>query len=199
MKKNILFAGVGGQGVLRASHILGKAAVEGGLEVKVGESYGAAMRGGSVASHVRIGSSIYSPINSENGVDIIVALEPLEGVRYAAKFLSKNGLFLTNEETVPSYDVKIGEAEYPSLEKIREVLKKISEVKSFNATDLAKQTGNVKTMNMVMLGALSKAGDLKIKNSTLEEKIKENSPKGTEETNLQSFKLGKDKLESDEK
>ncbi len=199
MKVNILFAGVGGQGVLRASHILGEAAIEDGRDVKVGESYGAAMRGGSVASHVRIGSDIYSPINSENSADIIVALEPMEGVRYAAKFLSKNGLFLANEETVPSYDVKIGEAKYPSLEKIKKTLRELSEVKMFNATSLANEAGNVKTMNIVMLGALHQAGELKIEKNTLQEVVKSNSPKGTEEANLQALKLGMNELRSKNK
>lgn len=190
MKTNILFAGVGGQGVLRGSHILGEAAAEEGMDVKLGESYGAAMRGGSVASHVRIGSRIYSPINSENGADIIVALEPLEGVRYAAEFLSKDGLFLANEETVPSYDVKIGEAEYPSMKKIKKTLEKIGEVKTFNATSLATEAGNVKTMNIVMLGTLYGIEELKIKKSTFKNTIKENSPKGTEKANLKAFELG---------
>ncbi len=148
------------------------------------------MRGGSVASHVRIGSRIYSPINSENGADIIVALEPLEGVRYAAEFLSKDSLFLANEETVPSYDVKIGEAEYPSMKKIKKTLKKIGEVKTLEATELAAEAGNIKTMNIVMLGTLYGIEELKIKKSTFKKRIKENSPKGTEEANLKAFELG---------
>ncbi len=198
MKINILFAGIGGQGVLRASHILGKAAIEEGMEVKVGESYGAAMRGGSVASHVRIGPKVYSPINFENGADIIVALEPMEGVRNAAKFLSKNGLFLANEKTIPSYDVKIEKEKHPSMKKIRKTLKKISEVKTFNATSLAEEAGDIRTMNIVMLGYLYTSKRLKIRKQTLKKTIKKNSPKGTTKANLKAFKLGTKASETNE-
>ncbi|MBS3815619.1 MAG: indolepyruvate oxidoreductase subunit beta [Hadesarchaea archaeon] len=189
---SIVIAGVGGQGSIRASHIVANAAIEEGLHARVGETFGAAMRGGSVASHVRIGEEIYSPLNPKNGAEVILSLEPMEGLRNAVQFLSKDGLFLTNTETWSPYDVNIGEAEYPSVSSIKESVKKIGKVKilDFNATELAQKAGNIRTMNVVMLGALESTGKLPIDSNTLKETIKANVPKGTEEANMNAFELG---------
>lgn len=193
---SLVIAGVGGQGSIRASHIVAIAAIEDGLHARVGETFGAAMRGGSVASHVRIGEEIYSPLNPENGAEIILALEPMEGLRNAVKFLSKDGLFLTNTETWIPYDVNIGMAEYPPVDKIKKAVKKSgAEVIDFDATSLAQEAGNIRTMNVVMLGALDKTGKLPIKTKTLKKTIKENVPKGTEDVNMEAFKLGSKTIE----
>lgn len=174
---------------------MARAAINDGLKAKVGETYGAAMRGGSVASHVRVGEGIRSPLNPENGAEVVLALEPMEGLRNVAKFLSKGGLFLTNTETWIPYDVNIGKAEYPSVGDIEEAASKIAgEVKSFDATSLAKGAGNIRTMNVVMLGALESVGKLPTKTETLKETIEENVPEGTEETNMKAFELGLDAI-----
>lgn len=190
-KASLLIAGVGGQGSIRASHIVARAAIKDGLRVRVGETYGAAMRGGSVASHVRVGEGIYSPLNPENGAEVVLALEPMEGLRNAVKFLSKDGLFITNTETWIPYDVNVGEAEYPPVDKIVGAVERMgAEVKSFNATSIAKEAGAIKTMNVVMLGALAGTKKLPIEIGTLRETVGKNVPKGTEDVNMRAFELG---------
>jgi indolepyruvate ferredoxin oxidoreductase, beta subunit len=187
----IVIAGVGGQGSIRASHIVAIAAIEEGLQARVGETFGAAMRGGSVASHVQIGEEIYSPLIMENGAELILSLEPLEGLRNAIKFLSKGGVFITNTEKWVPYDVNIGEAKYPSMFEIKKIVQKFSaEIISFNATKLAQEAGDIRTMNVVMLGALTMTGNLPIKTETVKKTILKNVPRGTESINMNAFKLG---------
>lgn len=190
-KIGLLMAGVGGQGTLRASHLLAEAAIEDGLTAKVGETYGASMRGGPVASHVRIGEGIYSPLNPENGADVILALEPMEGLRNAPKFLSRGGIFLTNTEIRNPYDVNVGRAEYPSLDEIKEVVGKVaSEVKDFDASSLAREAGNIRTMNVVMLGGLCGFVDLPVATETVKRAILNSFPERAEEENRRAFELG---------
>ncbi len=188
----LLVAGVGGQGSIRASHIIARAAVNDGLKARVGETYGAAMRGGPVASHVKIGEGIYSPLNSRNGADAILSLEPMEGLRNAAEYLSGDGLFLTNTETWIPYDVNIGRAEYPPLEEITGAVGRITEnVMKFDATSLAKKAGDIRTMNVVMVGALDSALNLPVRTETLKKTVRENVPEGTVDVNVNAFELGR--------
>lgn len=188
---NLLMAGVGGQGTLHASHLLAKAAIEEGLSAKVGETYGASMRGGPVASHVRIGENIYSPINPKNGADVILALEPMEGLRNALEFLSRGGIFLSNSKPRLPYDVNIGRVEYPDLGRMKEVISKVaSKVKIFDASSLAKKAGDIRTMNIVMLGSLCGFVDLPMSKQTLERVILEKIPSETREENRKAFELG---------
>lgn len=190
-KANLLIAGVGGQGGIRASHILARAAIKDGLKVRVGETYGAAMRGGPVASHVRVGEGVHSPLNLENGADVVLALEPMEGLRNAIEFLSRDGLFLTNTETWIPYDVNIGKAGYPPVDDILRVVKSTgAEVISFNATSLARKAGEIKTINVVMLGALASTEKFPIAAGKLKETVEENVPEGTEDVNIRAFELG---------
>ena len=188
---NLIIAGVGGQGSVLASHLVAMAAIEEGLHARVGETFGAAMRGGSVASHVRIGKNVFAPLVPEGGAEIVVALEPLEGLRNAVKYLAKGGLLLTNTRPLTPVDVNIGRAEYPSMEAIEEGVKKLGgRVIAIDATSLAQQAGNVRTVNVVMLGALAGAGGLPISVESLKRVIRENVPKGTEDVNLRAFELG---------
>jgi len=188
---NLIIAGVGGQGSVRASHIVGIAAIQEGLRARVGETFGAAMRGGAVASHVRIGKGVFAPLVAKDGAEIVLALEPLEGLRNAVKFLAKGGLLLTNTHAWMPVDVNIGRAEYPSLEAIKGAVEKLgAEVVAIDATSLAQQAGNVRTMNVVMLGALAGTGKLPISVETLKEIVRENVPPKTIEANLRAFELG---------
>lgn len=187
----MLIAGVGGQGSVRASHIVAIGAIEDGLRVRVGETYGAAMRGGSVASHVRMGKKVYSPLIPERGADVILALEPNEGLRNAVKFLADGGLLLSNTHPWIPYDVNIGKAEYPSMDAIERAVRGLgAEIRALDATSLAQEAGNLRTMNVVMLGALVSTGKLPIKAGTLKRAIRENVPKGTEDVNMRAFDLG---------
>ncbi len=188
---NLIIAGVGGQGSILASHMVAMAAIRDGLRARVGETFGAAMRGGAVASHVRIGKEIHAPLVPKDGAEIILALEPLEGLRNIANFLGKGGLLLTNTHPWFPMDVNIGRAKYPSMDSIRGAVEKLGgKFVEMDATSLAQQAGNVRTMNVVMLGALAATGKLPVSVETLRQVIRENVPPKTIDVNLRAFELG---------
>jgi len=188
---NLIIAGVGGQGSVLASHLVAIAAIRDGLHARVGETFGAAMRGGSVASHVRLGKEVHSPLISKDGAEIILALEPLEGLRNSAKYLREGGLLVTNTRAWSPTDVNIGLAEYPDMKTVEKSVKKLGgKAIIIDATSLAQQAGNVRTTNVVMLGALAGTGKLPVSIESLKQVIRENVPRGTEEVNMRAFELG---------
>jgi len=188
---NLIIAGVGGQGSILASHIVATAAIRDGLQARVGETFGAAMRGGAVTSHVRIGKEVFAPLVQKDGAEIVLSLEPLEGFRNAAKYLAKDGLLLTNTHAWIPTDVNIGRAEYPSMDSIKKAVEKLGgKIITIDATSLAQQARNVRTMNSVMLGALAGTGKLPISTETLKQVVKENVPPKTIDANLRAFELG---------
>lgn len=188
---SLIVAGVGGQGSILASHIVAIAAIREGLRARVGETFGAAMRGGAVASHVRIGRQVDAPLVPGDGAEIVLALEPLEGLRNAVRFLADGGLLLTNTRAWMPVDVNIGRATYPSMKAIEGAIEKLGgKVVKIDATSLAQQAGDVRTMNVVMLGALAATGKLPISIEMLKQIIKENVPPKTIDANLRAFELG---------
>ncbi len=188
---NLIIAGVGGQGSILASHIVATAAIRDGLRARVGETFGAAMRGGAVASHVRIGKEVSAPLVQRDSADIVLALEPLEGLRNAVKYLTKGGLLLTNTHAWIPTDVNVGRAEYPSMGAITKAVERLGgKIVAIDATSLAQQAGNVRTMNVVMLGALAGAVKLPVSTETLKQVVKENVPPKTVDANLRAFELG---------
>lgn len=188
---NLIIAGVGGQGSILASHIVAIAAIKAGLRARVGETFGAAMRGGAVASHVRIGKTVEGPLVPCDGADVIVAVEPLEGLRNAVKFLKPGGLVITNIHPWYPMDVNIGRARYPSMEEIEQAISKLKgKLIKLDATKLAQEAGNVRTANTVMLGALAATGRLPFPAEVLKEAIKENVPPKTVDANARAFELG---------
>ena len=188
---NLIIAGVGGQGSVLASHLVAMAAIRDGLHARVGETFGAAMRGGSVASHVRLGKEVHSPLISKDGADIVLALEPLEGLRNSVRYLRRDGLLLTNTRAWSPTDVNIGLAKYPDVKTIEKSVKKLGgRAIIIDATSLAQRAGNVRTMNVVMLGALAGTGKLPVSIESLKQVIRDNVPRGTEEVNLRAFELG---------
>lgn len=194
---NLIVAGVGGQGSILASHIIAAAAIKEGLRARVGETFGAAMRGGAVASHVKIGKEIASPLIPKGGAEIILALEPLEGLRTAVNFLKKGGLVITNTHQWLPVDVNIGRAKYPTMEEIKKAVKKLGgKTVEIDGTAIAQQAGNVRTMNSVMIGALAATGLLPFSIDALREAVKENVPPKTIDVNLKAFELGLEKMKS---
>jgi len=188
---NLIIAGVGGQGSILASHIVAIAAIKDGLRARVGETFGAAMRGGAVASHVRIGKNVEGPLVPKDGADVIVAVEPLEGLRNAVKFLKPSGIIITNIHPWYPMDVNIGRAQYPSMDQIEEAVRKMGgKVVKLDATKLAQEAGNVRTTNIVMLGALAATGKLPFSVETLKETVRENVPPKTIDANMRAFELG---------
>ena len=185
--KSILLAGVGGQGILRASDILCLAFMASGLDVKKSEVHGMAQRGGCVTSHVRYGRKVYSPIAKKGDVDILVSFEKLEALRYL-DYLKPQATIIINEEEIYPPSVNFGDAKYP--ENIYDrVSLHFKTVKMINALDLARKAGNIRAVNTVLLGVLSTFLDLK---SDLWEKVlQEAFPSKSLKANLNAFNLGK--------
>lgn len=185
--KSILLAGVGGQGILRASDILCLAFMASGLDVKKSEVHGMAQRGGCVTSHVRYGQKVYSPIAKKGDVDILVSFEKLEALRYL-DYLKPQATIIINEEEIYPPSVNLGDAKYP--ENIYDrVSRHFKTVKMINALDIARKAGNIRAVNTVLLGVLSTFLDLK---SDLWEKVlQEAFPSKSLKANLKAFNLGK--------
>lgn len=156
--KSIMIVGVGGQGSLLASKLLGRLLMDEGYDVKVSEVHGMSQRGGSVVTYVRFGDKVYSPVVTEGEADIIIAFEKLEAARYA-KYLKKDGTIVVNTQQIDPMPVIIGAAEYPT-----EVLDEISEkglnVEKMDALSLAVQAGTPKAVNIVLMGKAAKYFDI---------------------------------------
>lgn len=157
MQKNIMIVGVGGQGTLLASRILGNLLVEKGYDVKVSEVHGMSQRGGSVVTYVKYGDKVYSPIIDKGEADIILAFERLEALR-ALPYLKKGGKIIVNDRATMPMPVITGAAEYP--EGIIETLSAAAEVKSLDALALAEEAGSVKAVNVVLIGVLAASTDI---------------------------------------
>lgn len=155
MECNILIVGVGGQGTLLASRILGAVAQLEGQDCKLSEVHGMSQRGGSVVTHVRIAEKIYSPIIAEGDADIIIAFEKLEALRWK-HYAKKGGTIIVNNQEIMPMPVIIGSMDYPG-----GIYEKLSEgglqVRMIDALDLAVASGSGKAVNTVMLGAMAKS------------------------------------------
>ncbi len=190
-KFDLLITGVGGQGAILASDIIGKAAVTAGLSVRAAETHGMAQRGGSVVNHIRIGED-YGSMIPKKGADLMLALEPMEAVRYL-DFLKDGGIIIVNTQPVVPVTVTSGLAEYPEILDILEALSEKYVVKAFNANELAFEAGNRLAMNVVMVGAVSSY--LPIPKEILVESVKALVPQKTIEVNLRAFEMGRQKVE----
>ncbi len=149
MTKNIMIVGVGGQGTLLTSRIIGKAALLQGYDVKISEVHGMAQRGGSVVTFVRFGEKVNEPVVEEGQADVIIAFERLEALRYA-HFLKKDGVIVVNDCRIDPMTVVIGAKTYP--ENIIDELKKEHKVCAIDGQKIALELGNSKVLNSVVLG-----------------------------------------------
>jgi indolepyruvate ferredoxin oxidoreductase, beta subunit len=200
MNINLIVAGVGGQGSILASHIIAEAAIMGAAagapgagpaNVRVGETFGAAMRGGAVASHVRLGD-VHGPLVGKGQADMILALEPLEGLRIGVEYAKSGGVAILNTDPFHPVDVKIGAARYPAVAEIADALKRLGAVVTIiDATALALEAGTAKAMNVVMLGAAFATGLLPFGEQTMIEAIRERVPQKFLDVNLKAFALGR--------
>ena len=189
---DIVIVGVGGQGVVLISDVLGRAAVKAGLPVRGAETHGMAQRGGSVINHTRIGCR-FSPMVPSGGADVLLALEPAEALRFG-HYISKDGVALINTEPVLPVSVTMGKSVYPALEDLVAPLKGVcKDVKTLDATVLAREAGTAQAMNVVMLGALSKYTP--IKEELLLEALCEVVPKKYLDVNKRAFQIGKAEVE----
>lgn len=185
--KNILLAGVGGQGILLASEVLSEVMMLAGRDVKKNEIHGMSQRGGSVVSHVRYGEKVYSAIIPEGEVDILFSFELLETCRYLP-LLRKNGQIIINNLKIAPPSVALGKQAYPE-NLTEEIAKQFPATTVINGLDLALEAGNPKTVNTVLLGALSKVLDVDYE--LWIEALKKMVPERLLEINLKAFELGR--------
>ncbi len=183
--RNIMIVGVGGQGTLLTSRILGGITIKAGYDVKLSEVHGMAQRGGSVVTFVRYGENVNEPIVEEGQADVLIAFERLEALRYA-HFLKKDGVLVVNDQRIDPMPVVIGAATYP--ENIIENLEKKYKVLKVNAMDEALKLGNAKTFNIIVLGMAARHMDFK-KEDWLEV-IENTVPPKTIEINKKAFETG---------
>ena len=155
MTKNIMIVGVGGQGTILASKILTTGLMEAGYEVKMSEIHGMSQRGGSVSSQVRYGETVYSPVIETGSADMVVAFEKMEALR-SLDFLKEGGTLVVNNEEIPSQSVVIGEEEYPD-HVLEEIEKHVDKVKVVDASGMAREMGNEKVANIILLGTIIRA------------------------------------------
>ncbi|MBQ8588060.1 MAG: indolepyruvate oxidoreductase subunit beta [Clostridia bacterium] len=185
MTKNIMIVGVGGQGTLLASRILGNTVINEGYDVKVSEVHGMSQRGGSVVTYVKYGEKVYSPIIDEGEADIILAFEMLEAYR-ALPYLKKGGTIIANSQNIDPMPVIIGAAEYPA--DIEAKIADKADIKVVDALSLAKEAGNIKAVNVVLIGIMAKSTDIEYDKWV--ETIKTTVPAKFLDVNLKAFELG---------
>ena len=182
---NIMIVGVGGQGTLLASRILGNTVINEGYDVKVSEVHGMSQRGGSVVTYVKFGDKVYSPIIDKGEADIILAFEMLEAYR-ALPFLKKGGKMLVNTQKMDPMPVITGSMEYP--ENILEKLDEQVELTQIDALKYALQAGNARAVNVVLIGVMAKNTDIPYEKWV--ETIKTSTPEKFLESNLKAFEIG---------
>lgn len=185
MTKNIMIVGVGGQGTLLASRILGNVVIGEGYDVKVSEVHGMSQRGGSVVTYVKYGDKVYSPIIDKGGADIVLAFEMLEAYR-AMPFVKKGGKMIANTQKISPMPVITGRMKYPC-----DIEKKLAEkvdLQTVDALFLAQQAGNIKAVNVVLIGLLAKASDIPYEKWIAA--IEKTVPEKFLEVNKKAFDLG---------
>ena len=154
-KRDLLMVGVGGQGIVLASDILGEVALAAGYDVKKTDTLGMAQRGGSVVSHVRIADKVWSPLIKEGDVDVLVAFEKLEAARWSY-YLQAGGVAIVNNQSTPPLSVSLGTHRYPGDKEIEGTLRqRVDRIYFVDGTDKAKEFGDIRTLNMLMLGCVS--------------------------------------------
>lgn len=182
--------GVGGQGVILMSELLGKVAVAEGLKVRGSEVLGMAVRGGSVVSIIRMGTDVYGPLVPAGKGDVLLGMEPAEALRYAT-FLSASGLAIVNTRKVIPFTATLGEREYPSMETIIGGLRRVTpKVVTLDATGIAEESGSSQAANIVMLGALFATGRMPVKADLMKEALRARFPARLAPINLKSFEMG---------
>lgn len=193
MKKfDLLMTGVGGQGVILASNIVGEVALAAGYDVKKTDTLGMAQRGGSVVSHVRLGPKIYSPLIKAGEVDILVAFEKLEAARWS-HYLRPEGIAIVNNHALQPLSINLGNERYPNDEVLANILQRGSERIYFvEGTKRVKKWGNIKILNMYLLGCASVFLPLKIR--VWQDIISQHVPSIVRELNTIAFSQGRKEI-----
>jgi indolepyruvate ferredoxin oxidoreductase beta subunit len=187
--KRCVFVGVGGQGNLLASRLLGEAALSMGVPAVVSEIHGMAQRGGVVESAVLMGD-VTSPIVSNGEANVLIGFEPLETLRTLAK-CNRDTLVITNTNPLPPFTVSVGQGEYPPMNEVIELIQaKVKKLIALKGNELAEKAGNPLSLNMVMLGALIGSGATPITAESMRETISNSTRETFLESNLKAFDLG---------
>ena len=188
----IVIAGVGGQGTLLASRLLAEAAINAGLSVKIGETYGMAQRGGPVMGHIQMGGEALNPQIRGGEADALLGFEPAEAVRRGVTYLKEGGLAIVNSRVTAPVEVISGLVPYPDMGKMMALLGEVTDrIKSFDATSIAEEAGDPITTNIVILGALTQSGVLPYGEDVMVKTIKAGIRPQFIDLNMKAFNLGK--------
>ena len=187
-KINIMIVGVGGQGSLLTSRILGNVGLREGYDVKVSEVHGMSQRGGSVVTYVKMAKKVYSPLIEKGEADIILAFEELEALRWV-DYLKSDGRMLINQQRIDPLPVIIGKAKYPE-NIVQKIEGRYPNTLSIDALAIARQSGSIKTVNTVLVGLMAKSID--IPKQVWIAAIEEIVPAKMLESNLKAFEAGFD-------
>ena len=189
MKSDIMFIGVGGQGILTAISVLGASANRADMNIVMSEVHGMAQRGGTVEAHVRMGD-VHGPLIPDRSAEAMVAFEPCEALRGVGK-ISPDGIILINTNPIYPFTVSLGEEEYPDIGDIVGALEGVTgSVVAFDALEIAKETGNPRGVNMVMLGALVGTGVLPFPPETVRDVLPDRIKPQFLESSLKAFDAG---------
>jgi indolepyruvate ferredoxin oxidoreductase beta subunit len=194
MKKlDILVTGVGGQGVVLASDIIGETALAAGFDVKKTDTLGMAQRGGSVVSHVRLAQKVWSPLIKEGEVDLLLAFEKLEAARWS-HYLKPGAVTIVNTYEQPPLSVSLGQEKYPDDDETKKALRRRTDrIYFIDANKKAQELGNVRTLNILMLGCFSVFASIDV--AVWKESISRRLPENVREINLAAFDMGRKEIE----
>lgn len=189
---NVIVTGVGGQGNVLITQLIGRVLVKAGSHVTIGETYGASQRGGAVMSHLRISRDAqYGPLIPEGEAHVVLGLEPLETLRVLAQFGNSGVTVIANSRPIQPLAVTTGAAEYPSREQVVSILKELSSrAWLIDATDIALDLGSGILTNIIMLGALVGSGVLPTGPERFEQELRESLPADKLDLNLEAFRRG---------
>ena len=189
----VVISGVGGQGTLLASRLLAEAAINSGLQVKIGETYGMAQRGGPVMGHIQIGGTAHNPQIRKREADVLVGFEPAEATRRGVTYLKDGGLALVNKRVTAPVEVISGMVPYPEMGELMGLLGKVTDrLVAFDATSLAEEAGDPIATNVVMLGALNESGELPFGEETMLSTLRDSLRPRFIELNMRAFDLGRE-------
>ena len=189
---NIVVCGVGGQGNILISRLIGRILTDQGYTVSIGETFGAAQRGGSVFSCLRVSKErLYGPIIPDGQANVIISLEPMEALRQLKTLGNPDVMVLTNTKTVNPVQVTIGEQTYPDFDQLKSAIDGLSKQAWFiPATDIAMEIGAPIIANIVMLGALVGSGAMEISLDEAESEVRATIPESKHDINLKALKKG---------
>lgn len=193
MPLNLIITGVGGQGNVLASQIIGNASLKKGFKVTIGETFGLSQRGGPVMSHIRLSRTRnFGPLIPPNMAHIIVGLEPLETIRILHEYGNKETIFIVNSRPIYPLNVIAGDVEYPDIDWIRSVLNELGQkLYWLDATPIAIELGDPIILNMIMIGALCGLPDFPIEVKDFREVIKNIFPESKLKANYKALETGR--------